>query len=87
MRAAGLAGCRRRRRARTTVTDPARAAAPNLVARDFAAPAANRLWIDDITYLPTWAGWLYVAVLLDAGCVRRQTMPGENGQLLVTWRP
>jgi len=70
MRVAGLAGCHRRRRARTTVSDPARAAAPNLVARDFAAPAANLLWIGDITYVPTWEGWLYVAVLLDA-CSRR----------------
>jgi len=70
MRVAGLAGCRRRRRARTTVTDPARAPSPNLVARDFAAPAANRLWIGDITYVPTWEGWLSVAVLLDA-CSRR----------------
>jgi len=70
MRAAGLVGRRRRRRARTTVADPARSAAPNLVARDFAAPAIDRLWIGDITYVPTWEGWLYVAVLLDA-CSRR----------------
>ena len=70
MRAAGLAGCRRRRRARTTVADPGRVPAPNLVARAFAAPVANRLWLGDITYVPTWEGWLYVAVLLDA-CSRR----------------
>ena len=70
MRVAGLAGCRRHRRTRTTVVDPARAPAPNLVARDFAAPTANLLWIGDITYVPTWEGWLYVAVLLDA-CSRR----------------
>jgi len=66
MRAAGLAGCHRRRRARTTVADPARVPAPNLVARDFSAPAPNRLWIGDITYVATWEGWLYLAVLLDA---------------------
>ncbi len=70
MRAAGLAGCHRRRRARTTVADPAETPAPNLIARDFTAPAANRLWIGDITYVPTWEGWLYLAVLLDA-CSRR----------------
>ncbi len=40
--------------------------APNLVARDFAAPALDRLWLGDITYVPTWEGWLYLAVLLDA---------------------
>jgi transposase InsO family protein len=66
MRAAGLVGCHRRRRARTTVADPARPPAPNLVARDFAAPAPDRLWIGDITYVATWEGWLYLAVLLDA---------------------
>jgi len=66
MRAAGLAGCHRRRRARTTVVDPARLPAPNLVARDFAAPTTNRLWVGDITYVPTQEGWLYLAVLLDA---------------------
>jgi putative transposase len=66
MRAAGLAGCQRRRRVRTTVADPAHAPAPNLVARDFAAPALDRLWLGDITYVATREGWLYLAVLLDA---------------------
>ena len=66
MRAAGLVGCHRRRRVRTTVTDPAHIPAPNLVARDFAAPAPDALWLGDITYLPTGEGWLYLAVLLDA---------------------
>ncbi len=66
MRAAGLAGCHRRRRTRTTIADPAHAPAPNLVARDFAASAPDRLWLGDITYVPTGEGWLYLAVLLDA---------------------
>jgi putative transposase len=66
MRAGGLAGCCRRRRVRTTVADPAHTPAPNLVARNFAAPAPNRLWLGDITYVPTQEGWLYLAVLLDA---------------------
>ena len=66
MRAAGLVGCHQRRRARTTVADPAQPPAPNLVAREFAAPAPNRLWIGDLTYVATWEGWLYLAVLLDA---------------------
>jgi transposase InsO family protein len=65
MRAAGLAGCHRRHRARTTVADPAHVPAPNLVAREFAAPAPDRLWIGDITYVPTGEGWLYLAVLVD----------------------
>ena len=66
MRAAGLAGCHRRRRIRTTVADPTRTPAPNLVARDFTAPAVDRLWLGDITFVPTAEGWLYLAVLLDA---------------------
>ena len=40
--------------------------APDLVRRDFAAPAPDRLWVADITYVPTWAGFLYLAVVLDA---------------------
>jgi len=66
MRAAGLVGCHRRRRARTTVTDTSHTPAPHLVARDFTAAAANRLWIGDITYVATAEGWPYLAVLLDA---------------------
>jgi len=66
MRAAGLAGRCRRRRARTTVSDPTHTPAPNLVARDFTATGPDRLWLGDITYLPTREGWLYLAVLLDA---------------------
>jgi hypothetical protein len=66
MRAADLVGCQRRRRARITVEYPARVPAPNPVARYFAAPAPDRLWLGDITYLPTHEGWLSLAVLLDA---------------------
>ncbi len=40
--------------------------APDLVKRDFAAFAPDRLWVADITYVPTWAGFLYLAVVLDA---------------------
>jgi len=65
MRAKGLVGCHRRRRTRTTVADPTRAPSPNLVARDFTAAAPDRLWIGDITFVPTREGWLYRAVLLD----------------------
>jgi putative transposase len=56
MRAAGLAGFCRRRRVRTTIADPAQAPAPNLVARDFTATAIDRLWLGDITYVPTQEG-------------------------------
>jgi len=53
------------RRTRTTVAEPAHTPAPNLVARDFRAPAPDRLWIGDITYVATAEGWLYLAVLVD----------------------
>lgn len=67
MRVAGLAGCHRRRRTvRTTVADPTATPATNVIAQDFHPPAPDRLWVGDITYVPTEEGWLYVAVLLDA---------------------
>jgi putative transposase len=68
MRQAGLVGCHRRRavRVRTTQRDPAATPAPDLVRRSFTAPGPDRLWIADITYLPTEQdGFLYLAVLLD----------------------
>jgi len=70
MRTAGLVGRARRRRTRTTVVDPHQVPAPNLVARDFHVTAPNRLWVGDLTYIPTWEGWLYLAVLLDASSRR-----------------
>src|ERR1700727_712560 len=39
--------------------------APDLVDRKFQADAPNQLWVADITYVPTWAGFLYLAVVLD----------------------
>jgi putative transposase len=65
MRQAGLAGVSRRRFVTTTVRDGARQA-PDLVERDFTAKRPNMLWVADITYIPTWAGFLYLAIALDA---------------------
>jgi putative transposase len=65
MRAAGLAGVSRRRFVTTTVRDGARPA-PDLVERTFTADRLNVLWVADITYVPTWAGFVYLAVVLDA---------------------
>jgi putative transposase len=65
MRAAGLQGVSRRKWVTTTQRDPAEHPAPDLVARAFVAPGPNRLWVADITYIPTWAGFLYLAVVLD----------------------
>ena len=65
MRNAGLAGVSRRKGTVTTVRDGARQA-PDLVDRNFTADRPNMLWVADITYIPTWAGFLYLAVVLDA---------------------
>jgi putative transposase len=70
MRADGLAGVCRRRSARTTRRDETATASDDLVKRAFTATAPDRLWLADITYLPTWRGFLYLAVVLDA-CTRR----------------
>jgi putative transposase len=66
MRAQGLAGVSRRKSTRTTRRDPDARPAPDLVDRDFTAPGPDQLWVADITYIPTWAGFLYLAVVLDA---------------------
>ena len=64
MRGAGLAGVSRRKFVTTTLADGARPA-PDLVDRTFTADRPNVLWVADITYVPTWAGFLYLAVVLD----------------------
>ncbi|MBM7808077.1 putative transposase [Geodermatophilus bullaregiensis] len=66
MRADGLAGVRRGRAFRTTVPDSAAARPPDRVQRDFTAPAPNRLWLVDFTYVPTWSGMAFTAFVHDA---------------------
>jgi putative transposase len=66
MRALGLAGVSRRKHPTTTTRDQDARPAPDLVDRNFTAPGPNQLWVADITYIPTWAGFLYLAVVLDA---------------------
>ena len=66
MKAADLCGVSRRKWVTTTVREPGARPAPDLVERNFVAAAPNRLWVADITYIPTWAGFLYLAVVLDA---------------------
>jgi len=53
------------RRARTTDSRHDLPIAPNLVARDFTAEAPNRVWLADITYIPTADGWLYLSAVMD----------------------
>ncbi|WP_456791509.1 IS3 family transposase [Bradyrhizobium sp. USDA 4506] len=53
------------RRVRTTDSRHDLPIAPNLIMRDFTAPAPNRVWLADITYIPTAEGWLYLAAVMD----------------------
>jgi putative transposase len=67
MRAAALTGASRRRKGVTTTRrDQEARPAPDLVDRDFTAAAPNRLWVADITFVPTANGFMYLAVVLDA---------------------
>ena len=54
-----------RRRFKITTRSTSRTSVPDLVRREFSAPAPNRIWTSDITYLWTREGWLYLAVILD----------------------
>jgi putative transposase len=66
MRRAGLQGVSRRKPCCTTVREVSARPAADLVDRQFTAAGPDRLWVADITYVPTWAGFLYLAVVLDA---------------------
>ena len=65
MGAAGLVGVSRRRWIATTTRSDAARRAPDLVQRVFRADGPNRLWVADATYIPTWAGFLFLAIVLD----------------------
>ncbi len=66
MRTVGLSGCQSRQKVYATRRDKAATPARDLLERRFLADAANRLWMADITYVPTLGGWLYLAFVLDA---------------------
>jgi putative transposase len=66
MRDLELVGCRRGREwVRTTIGDDMLERPADLVERDFRAPAPNRLWVADLTYVKTHSGWVYVAFIID----------------------
>jgi putative transposase len=65
MKRAGLKGVTRRKWVRTTRRDAERQGAADLVECNFVAAAPNQLWVADITYIPTWAGFLYLAIVVD----------------------
>jgi transposase InsO family protein len=75
MREMGLQGVIRGKPARTTVSDKAAPCPLDRVNRQFHAPAPNRLWVSDFTYVATWAGFVYVAFVIDA-----------FARLIVGWR-
>jgi putative transposase len=66
MREAGVQGVRRGKTKFTTYRDDRAARPPDLVCRDFSAEAPNHLWVADLTYVRTWAGFCYVALVEDA---------------------
>jgi putative transposase len=65
MRERRIHGASRRKGFKTTVRDRDARPAPDLVDRKFTATAPNQLWVADITYVPTWSGFLFVAIVLD----------------------
>jgi putative transposase len=66
MRQMGLAGAVRGKPVKTTVSDKAAPCPRDHVNRKFLAPRPNMLWLSDITYVSTWAGFVYVAFVIDA---------------------
>ena len=65
MREMGLRGVVRGRKPRTTIPNEAAERPKDLVARKFFADGPNRLWVADLTYVATWAGFVYVAFIID----------------------
>jgi putative transposase len=61
-----LEGVRRGKPRRTTTPDAAAARPADLVERDFSAARPNQLWVADLTYVATWSGFVYVALVIDA---------------------
>jgi len=61
----GLQGVSRRGKRRRRKLSPESPAAPDLVRRNFVASGPNQLWVADITYIPTWEGWLFLAAVMD----------------------
>ena len=96
----GLQGVIRGKAVRTTVSDKAAPCPLDHVNRQFHAPAPNRLWLSDFTYVATWAGFVYVAFVIDAyarvrhglGPVAAHASPSAGGSaarrtLASSWTP
>jgi transposase InsO family protein len=72
MRELGLVACQPRPFRVTTIRDGEQTATPDLLGRDFTADAPGDKLVGDITYIPTWAGWLYLATVID--CFNREVI-------------
>jgi putative transposase len=66
MRAAGISGLVPKRTGKTTIRVPGVRVCDDLVERNFRPSGPNELWVADITYLPSWEGWVYLAAVQDA---------------------
>ena len=66
MREMGIYGVSRRKGTQTAVKAHQERKAPDLVKRDFSVATVNKLWVADTTYVPTYSGFLYLAVVMDA---------------------
>ena len=66
MREMTICGISRRKSTTTTRKTHQAVKAPDLVKRDFTVATVNKLWVADITYVPTWSGFLYLSVVIDA---------------------
>ena len=62
----GIQGVVRGKKRRTTISNENATRPADLVDRQFTATAPNRLWLADITYVPTWSGFVYAAFVIDA---------------------
>src|SRR5580704_4039755 len=82
MRAMGLRGAVRGRAFKvTTVANDATPRPPDLVKREFSAERPNQLWVADLTYVATWAGFVYVAFVIDVfsrSIARAARVPSES---------
>jgi putative transposase len=85
MREMGLEGAVRGRRARTTVPGDDAARPMDLVERDFTAERPNRLWVSDLTYVPTWSGFVYVAFVVTCSAAGSWA-GGRRVRSGATWR-
>ena len=79
MREKALSGKAPRRFRRTTDSSHGLPVAENILDRNFTVDRPNEVWVGDITYVRTWEGWLYVAVVLDQRRSRKLFRDAEGG--------